>query len=741
MGDLEQDRQNAIAAGGFPGGVPAAQTIGTKLVDVTELLEETLQRAKRREQLAQRHAESKRAAIESKNQHGLKDSMAGKDTAEKRRKTDQEVRIEKTMTALASVMQQTDRIMTGKPLNVKLDVSLQGLESTPAWTDGVTISLNRSMLESLFQNGVDGRVLSKAITTFKGTNYHEVAHVMFTPGSESSFIRAIRSGFGLWYPFMALEDQRIETMYTSLYRSTSSYFIQAACQWLLFDVNSYAGVYPLIAGRKYLPVELRAEARRQFIDLADATTASRLESIVNEYIKLPLPLQWERGVVLVKEFTALMRNCGLITADNAKSTPCGDAKRGTSLPTSDDNFAPDEVAKASVRVADAVEKEEEAIANGEWDADTADGDDDSSDPGDADGEEGDDGDFGSDGPDATHGSKQADDGGAESYAPGGVDNGDAGETSDGTSSGSSRGGDETPPPANPEQLFRDALERAMVDTVLDETHQQDIEETAKSIMAQVNEHFDNGSGYEQFQEMPASTDSTTVTSRIVEKLQALRTDLEPAWIRDSPVGRVDVSRVIRRRADPSIVDIFDQWDEGSEEDAETEVVIMVDLSGSMRSIMQKVSESLWILKRSFDRAEVTTTVLGFSDGNVTLYKPNERAHSGNFRSFGVWGGTDPLKTLIAAHKILSTSSASNLVLIAITDGAWSGDAQKMEAIVSSMRKLGTSTTLFTFESAGYTVTANGTHNFENSLVIESPTQIVTVVDKMIEQIVKRALAR
>src|SRR5688500_6942992 len=112
--------------------------------------------------------------------------------------------------------------------------------------------------------------------------------------------------------------------------------------------------------------------------------------------------------------------------------------------------------------------------------------------------------------------------------------------------------------------------------------------------------------------------------------------------------------------------VFDKWYEGTEDATSAEVVICLDLSGSMAGVIAECSRSLWILKSAFEKCEIRTTVLGFSDTHSVLFQPNEKAGS-SVRMFMASGGTDPTESVRQAFNILMGSQATNKFFIAITD--------------------------------------------------------------------------
>ena len=644
--------------------------------------------------------------------------------------------------ALARVMQTTDRILTGKPVTVKVEhAPVPEMTGFPAWTMGANIVLNRAKIEDLFQkkgSGIDA--IREAVVVAKGTNFHEVAHLLFTPGAQSAFRTTLkraaagRPNFRLAWNI--LEDQRIETLYTSLYQATSPYFVQSACHWLLYEAQDLGRVFPLTAGRLYLPADVRSACRSAFVDEYNEQTAVKVETIVDQYMRLDIGTAIADAMVYVREYTDLLEQLGILDENNAPS--CSN---------SDDHAQPsDAVAVSAEELARAIEKMDEQAAqddaeddeslsdsstptddesDDESDAESGLGEDEIDDPWE---EEEDSDDNGSDAgrPAASdaNGNTESDDESDESH-----ESDDESDDGTGNGAGAGSGGVST---------LTDLIEDALADSLTDESFNNDIDSTTNSVMAKLDEAMGEGVANTNFTFTNVPASGRASAQKIMRNMQALRTDLEPAWVPDQPTGRLNIGRVIDMHSDPTNVDIFDTWDEGSEEDATTEVVVLLDHSYSMEWEMGHASEAMWIIKRAFDMSEIPTTVYGFSDDHTVIYRADEKAHPTQFKNVHVDGGTMATDSLKQAHRVLTRSEATNRVCIAITDGAWFGNAGEDDQIVADMRHAGVTTVLFTY---GDEPDSYGTHNFENLLAISDAKQVVEVVDTMIESIVKSTIHR
>lgn len=728
-----------------------------------------------------------------------------------------QLRAESERAALKQILQGADRILSHRPVRVIDAAGNDAPHGAPSWTDGADVYLNREMIDLLFNT----KSLEEAILTLKGTNYHELAHILFTPRRDDPLFAEIFShGWKYFRPFNMLEDQRIETLYTANFAATTPYFTHAIYHWLLQNQDKLAGVYPLIVGRKYIAKKIRLKARAASLVLNGSQWTVDVENIINEYILLPLPARAERAVELVKAFADLI-NSATDIPDNGGCGTCGG--EGGRSRVEEGEINTDDVVDANVAVRDKVEEDdadegddtdaddvddrddegddefedywddeddesddfEDSDGEGDWDDesdeddDEADGnspegdsegvdsgDDTDSDSADESGSEGDqDGAEGDDDTDSDEGDSEGEGDGSEG------DEGDDDGESDGESDGEGEGGSGDDSDENSEggsddeggegqsdhgdgdmnvddlaDEIKDAVTDALTDVMLDENFKKDVQTTTDSFRDLVERKTGDEqiTEYEKFVDRPAPADAQNAARRIATTLRQLKTDLDPQWENNRSSGRVNVARVIRHMANPSFDEIYERWYEGDEDAASTEVVITLDLSTSMKDQIDQCSQSLWVLKRAFDEVGIRTTVLGFSSNqaeNVTLYKPTDKVHRTEYRSFLPFSGTHAMESCKTAQRILHRSQATNKVFIAITDGAWErtfkdGDMVfKADPIVGSMRTvLHVETVLFCLKDSYST----GTHNFETVVEARQVTDIVTIAKNLVTNLMKKA---
>ena len=58
-----------------------------------------------------------------------------------------------------------------------------------------------------------------SVANLRGLNFHELSHILYTPRQGSEIVTWVKEN-DLFKAFNALEDQRIETLFTSRFPST-----------------------------------------------------------------------------------------------------------------------------------------------------------------------------------------------------------------------------------------------------------------------------------------------------------------------------------------------------------------------------------------------------------------------------------------------------------------------------------------------------------------------------------------
>ena len=97
--------------------------------------------------------------------------------------------------SVSAVYSKADSIIVGD--NVSVSVDSEGKIDTPAYNDGREVIFNASLLESLDD---------ETITSLHGFNYHEVAHLLFSPRQGSELGQWIREN-NMRRAYNILEDK------------------------------------------------------------------------------------------------------------------------------------------------------------------------------------------------------------------------------------------------------------------------------------------------------------------------------------------------------------------------------------------------------------------------------------------------------------------------------------------------------------------------------------------------------
>lgn len=693
------------------------------------------------------------------------------------------LRANKRVDGWKQVLQSADRILTGLGMNV-LTMYGKGvpyaLQDTPGWSDGKDIYLNGKVIEEHLRGVASGKdTLSNFVLSLKGLNYHEVSHILYTPRISDPMgkwitERAQHDDRRYWWLFNSLEDTRIELLFSSHYGVARSYFTATVMRFIVqqgqHGAAQEADMLPLVWGRKYLPARVRGPVRRAFKEEYGAAMTTEVTRLLDEYTAIVYPDHTTQAQAIVTRLYTLLFHKGAqptlggcamsdtLPDQNTRAHDSNHVKKGRAYVREQreaQEWAED-VRDAAAEADDIEEKEakraereakkaanQPAPASEEVDTDTDDDD--------GDDYEGSDSDFdGEDDVEGTGGTSGDGDGEGDgddsddSEDGDGAGDGDGTGTGDGdpdTSKGQPKGagghqggvGDDS---GNHEIAPRDDVwNRAAneLDTILnDDQFKADVNATAAAAAARAKQEGAGPTGKSADFNLTRTVDvDARLAISISQVLRELRTDLQPTWVHQQSTGRVNFREVMKPQLDS--LDVFDTWDEGAEEEATIECYVLLDLSTSMGGCITEASRAMWTVKRAMDLSGIKTTVLGYSDGHRVLYKPSEKVKPKQYRHFNVISGTEPEKALRQALNQLTRSSATNKVVISITDGGWQ-DESKSEPLVLALNNAGVYTVLLGLDRA---VQNFGTHHHKVARDIEQPKDIVKVVEDLVTHIMRK----
>jgi hypothetical protein len=539
--------------------------------------------------------------------------------------------------ALCRVYEQADRVLTGDPLIV--NVMSDG--PAPAWSDGAAIYINQKEI-----NDMD----LETLTQVTGLNYHELAHHFYTPRKGTELIKWVLTN-NYMEATNILEDQRIETLLVARYPAVAPYLIGTVARWLGNSPEEIAGGYVLVRGRRYLPVEIRQTYRDEFIfpELIPA-----IMDIIDEYRLLAFPRDYKKAQVLIQRFNDEVLKPIKGEGMDMSGGPNGCGKRD---PMVKGRPEPGKMQERDSKAAGGMGKPESIYVPKPKSATNTNTKSTESGTGEA-------------GPAPESAaealqmrelSQQAHDGNSPVKA--------------GTGHHDSKGG--------VADDIKTMLDDAINDVLSNKAVQQDIKSKQRVIVGGDGK-FEESTRNGKFDLTDVPVDIMMSYRKFARELERLRDECEPAWVKETPTGKLNVQRVINGC---EIDEAFDRWEEGTD-GADVEAVILVDRSGSMSSGRNDMHASLacWTIKRALEAIEAPVTVYAFDDKNELAYKRNERANRTRFKFIYGNGGTNPYSALISAEQLLMSSRKKNKMLFIITDGVF--DTNKNDEVISRINKRG-----------------------------------------------------
>jgi Mg-chelatase subunit ChlD len=129
---------------------------------------------------------------------------------------------------------------------------------------------------------------------------------MMTPRYGSILAKNVQRA-KVWPAFNALEDQRIEMAMVTKFSSVSDWFVATIAEHLLKMPNQLSVSFPLIYGRKYLPVEIRKVVRDSYEQQQNVV---ELSSLIDRYIVLNLsdPKSYAEAFQIITRYHELVSN-------------------------------------------------------------------------------------------------------------------------------------------------------------------------------------------------------------------------------------------------------------------------------------------------------------------------------------------------------------------------------------------------------------------------------------------------
>lgn len=608
---------------------------------------------------------------------------------------------------------------------VKVSIVNDYGNKSPGWTSGHNISLN-----SIYLPAMD---TDKDMVVLAGLNYHELAHVLYTPdpvelsyldygdGSLYDLVWGVDNAGKYHNAWNILEDQRIEALITTRYLSTRHYLKETIYKYNLGhgDPGALASAFPYIHGRRYVPQAIR----KGVWDLSPIPLKVRGEmaDIINEYRTLNTYDRDDsrRAVPLVRRFAELMAENG---ADDSHG--CGQSKDGRGG-NGEQKGAPRGMKSLTKRVANGEadsgqsQSTEEAMSSkgaskpskgnakgtkdGKGTNDTKDkAKDDNDDP------------------------EGREEDGAEEQTPSGnsdqdasseksedEDGGTDGEGNDDESDESSDADAGDDAEDNDDELDADGLDD-WTDDDSDDYDDGDEHEggdtgdgggagagtggvpefTERELTSMIEDDSANGLRDPVIRSEVRSW-NVSLRERVTIDRDAERPRMRNAT--DSEIGPLTgyarrTTNALRRieadndpaweqsntgklnigRAMRGQADPWDSWREGGNQASDLEVVLLLDVSSSMAGTEDELARAAYTLKQAGQTLGMPLTVVAFNHEQAIIYAGYDRIGINQLPGVTCTGGTKPSQALHTAICVFADSKKRHKVLVVMTDGDWGG---------------------------------------------------------------------
>jgi hypothetical protein len=596
--------------------------------------------------------------------------------------------------AFCALFTKVDSIVAGRDVPVRLATDnwthdLHGQQSPVAWTDGETIWVSRGRFDKLmFPSGDHTSNLQSidALSALKGLNYHELAHVLFTPrnghkplpqikalqkscdeaGPLDSGHEAVITTKGnalmvrssdIWHSFNVLEDQRIETLFTAKWVPAVPYFVTAITQFILKNMRSnddlasessgltadayqdlVALTHVLTHGRQYLPASVRSDLRRVCVGRFGELEVAAVDALIDEYRFLVFPADGKRAVEIIKAFAIWLKRHTDGSGPEGLTNPTGGHEHirdGKADAASGQRSIRDRAEEISSSISDEVDESDQKRS------------DDATDSGAGSAQDG----------EGNHG--KPDDDGISDTGDGSGDQSGSGD--------SSGAGQEAARHPDQDEIF-DSLDDLLRDSSKDIL--TDVIDTIKTMNDYEDEIISRETtGIHAARQFTAPSHQETQTRRrLSQSLEQLRSDAEPQWVKRVDSGRINVPALMANRG--VNMDIFDSWTDAGDDATSIEVVILLDQSSSMYRRMSGASGAMWVIKGACDDLEIPCSVIGYSGQHALLLGRDDLVDTNKVGRFPSLGSTDPRGALEEAHRIFAGSDRRHKLLFSVTDGEW-----------------------------------------------------------------------
>jgi hypothetical protein len=190
--------------------------------------------------------------------------------------------------------------------------------------------------------------------------------------------------------------------------------------------------------------------------------------------------------------------------------------------------------------------------------------------------------------------------------------------------------------------------------------------------------------------VPATGKAFSRAEQLANDLRHLRAQTRAGWQFGVDDGDLNVDRYITPTTNPG--DFFDEWRPQTFKDTDVHVIVILDLSGSMKNVQDALIEALHMMHVATDAAKVKFMALGYTSRFVVLIDEDTPVDESSMLNLPIGGTTEPFDALQYAFEQFSSSDTVHRLCMILSDGAW--DTRKGDPLVEAMNGLGVDTVSF-----------------------------------------------
>jgi hypothetical protein len=579
--------------------------------------------------------------------------------------------------ALCDFYTRVDRVLGGRK-HGNVVVELAKTDEFPSATDGTTVWLQEdAVVDAVEKRGTH-------LMSLFGLNFHELAHVLYTPQLNLTTKRWLMQNTGRPMAFNVLEDMRIEHLIRQQYPKMTIYFL-ATCYKYYFDVPLYEWqkswqAYICMAERRYIPREDRQLARDLLVSTKGEEVAAEVERIEAEYVKLATlgayDFLLDDAKKLIDDLVAVLGG-----VDVQAVQLCQDQSHSEMSGFDSKKKAP------SAASFSAIYEELEGDDSNPLEKRSA----------------------------GATGKREADKAVKQGTKPKSWLNNKGKRPAGGYSNNR--------PTGSATATFIEEQFETMVDVQRDMQHVNEVLTRAEFNLDKADDQL--------YKNIPVTAPMRKRRDEFVRKLMQVQEAVDPGWDPYQAQGKLNIGRAMR---DEPFDTLFDDWREDRSDALDVEAKLLLDMSGSMgNGSISEMSKAFWVVSSALNRIDAKIDQIGYSDWSIALRQRGEVEVENTYRSYGTIGGTNPRVGIAKSLYDFRQSKARHKLFVLLTDGAFNADSD--EDIREMRERLGVTTVMVYVSQPydGYSHNPGTSHQCEHKIAIKTGESLSDFITQLVNR--------